>query len=168
MEESPAPFTPPINTEDTLPSPHSSLYSPFPLSPSPTLLEIAEHTKEIQRVGTDSFLEFKDQTKAIRRIGSMSFTPAPQRRPPKSPCLRQPPPPLAACPLPPHRLPRLHHRADVNHLPSLQESICSLRSLIRMCVYKTQQTLTDMCWVQAHGRMALSTLSRTYRGPACQ
>ncbi|XP_071062166.1 uncharacterized protein [Pseudochaenichthys georgianus] len=131
MKESPLPPPPPVNAfEDT----------PFTLSPSPTLLEIAEHTKEIQRVGTDSFLEFKDQTKAIRRIGSMSFTPAPQRRPPKSlqrhepsppsssPRLRQPPPPLAACPLPPHHLPRLHRRAYVNHLPSL------LRSLIRMCV----------------------------------
>ncbi|KAK5874890.1 hypothetical protein CesoFtcFv8_027437 [Champsocephalus esox] len=98
-------------------------------SPSPTLLEIAEHTKAIQRVGTDSFLEFKDQTKAIRRAGRDA-----------------------------HHLPRLHHRAYVNHLPpwqhvlyprtispvfiayvnhlpSLQEGICSLRSLIKnVCV----------------------------------
>ena len=116
MEESPPPVTPPITSEDTLPSIHSSLYSPFTLSPSPTLLEIAEHMKEIQRVGTNSFLEFKDQTKAIRRAGSMSFTPAPLRRPSKSPKqIRQLPPPL-------------------------QESICGLRSLIRMCVSKTQQT----------------------------
>jgi len=88
MEESPLPVTPPVNAfEDTLHSSASSLYSPLTLSPSP------------------SPLEFDDRMKAICRVGSMSFTPAPQRRPPKSPkqrrapsppssspCLRQPPP----------------------------------------------------------------------------
>ncbi|KAK5903980.1 hypothetical protein CgunFtcFv8_007716 [Champsocephalus gunnari] len=91
-EESPPPVTPPpVNAfEDT----------PFTLSPSPspTLLEIVEHKKEIQRAVTDSFLDFKDQTKAIRRAGSMSFTPAPQRRPPKSPKQRRAPSPPASSP----------------------------------------------------------------------
>ncbi|KAK5894034.1 hypothetical protein CesoFtcFv8_010765 [Champsocephalus esox] len=50
-EESPPPVTPPpINAFEN---------TPFTLSPSPTILEIVEHMKEIQRAGTDSFLDFK-------------------------------------------------------------------------------------------------------------
>ncbi|KAK5933418.1 hypothetical protein CgunFtcFv8_013903 [Champsocephalus gunnari] len=170
-EEFPPPVTPPpvIAFEDT----------PFTLSPSPTLLEIAEPTKEIQRVGTDSFLEFKDQTKAIRRAGTMSFTPAPQRRPPKSPRRRAPCPPSSSprlCQPPPHPGSMSSTPAPSPPSPSpclrqppplpSRKHLQSPKPDKNVCVQNT--TNSCLCGVQAQGRMALSTLSRTCRGPAYQ
>ncbi|KAK5921040.1 hypothetical protein CgunFtcFv8_024779 [Champsocephalus gunnari] len=164
MEESPLPVTLPVNAfEDTL---HSSpkLSTPSPFHPAPPL-------------------EFDDRMKATRRVGSMSFTPAPQRRPPKSPKQRRASSPPASSPCLPQSSKPKQYKEDGSRfpnppsysvaltLPSYDERsrvwwvLPPLQSLIGMCVYKTLQT--DIFWVQAQGRMALSTLSRTCRGPAC-
>ncbi|XP_010784345.1 uncharacterized protein [Notothenia coriiceps] len=119
MEESPLPITPPVNAfEDTLHSSPSSLYSPLTLSPSPTPLEFDEQMKEIQRVGTKSFLEFNDRMKVIRRVGSMSFTPAPQRRPPKSPKQRRAPSPPASSPCLPQSSKPKQYKEDGSRFPN--------------------------------------------------
>ncbi|KAK5857035.1 hypothetical protein PBY51_010304 [Eleginops maclovinus] len=85
----------------------------------------------------------------VHQLQSPKQTRAPAP-PYSSPCLPQSSKTKCAPPPPPSRQNQLSPEPDKD-----------------VCVEKATSS-TDMCWVQAQGRMGLSTLSRTCRDPACQ